>query len=289
MSAVLPVAVFAYNEEELITGCLKSILAAGAGRTLRIYVLINGCTDRTEAVVRQFAEQHREVVPVALEIGDKANAWNVFIHELAPEADCYIFIDGDMQITPGSIDAVERCFAGHPDALAVAAVPSSGRTIGSFRQMIIEERVVAGNFYALSGRFVRDVRAKQVRLPIGMFGEDGLVGTLVRWNLDPKSEPDFTRIVPCSDAQWQFESFSPLRPKHWRLYKNRMMRYATRRLQARMLYPRLWKDGLAGMPKDVMTLYREEFAKCRLEWNGFDTIFDIVAFRRIKRRLAANA
>ena len=37
-----------------------------------------------------------------------------------------------------------------------------------------------------------------------------------------------------------------------------------------------------------MTLYREEFAKCRLEWNGLDTIFDVVAFRRIKRRLAAS-
>ncbi len=288
MSAVLPVAVFAYNEEELITGCLTSILAAGEGRPLRIYVLINGCTDRTEAVVRRFAETRTQVVPVTLPIGDKANAWNAFVHEIAPEAESYIFIDGDMQIVPGSIAAVERCFVAHPGALAVAAVPSSGRTIGSFRTMIVQERVVAGNFYALSGRFVRDVRAKQVRLPIGMFGEDGLVGTLVRWNLDPKSEPDFTRIEPCPDAQWQFDSFSPLRPKHWRLYKNRMMRYATRRLQARMLYPRLWKDGLAGMPKDVMTLYREEFAKCRLEWNGFDTIFDLVAFRRIRRRLAAR-
>lgn len=287
-SPIRPIAVFAYNEEELITGCLQSILDAADGQAVQVFVLINGCTDRTEQVVKRFAADHSAVVPAALPVGDKANAWNSFVHELAPDADHYVFIDGDMRILPGSLSAIERCFAAHPGALAVAGVPSTGRTVNAFRDMIVNERVLAGNFYALRGSFVQDVRTKRVRLPFGMFGEDGLVGTLVRWNLDPLSEPEYARIEPCVEAQWHFDSFSPLRPKHWRLYKNRMMRYATRRLQARMLYPRLWKQGLAGMPADVLTLYREEFARCRLEWNGLDTVFDLFAFRRIKRRLAAN-
>lgn len=286
---VRPVAVFAYNEEELIGGCLRSILEQSDLERVKVFVLINGCTDRTEQVVRGFAAENPAVIPVALPVGDKANAWNSFVHELAPEADFHVFIDGDMQIVPGSLAAVERCFALRPNALAVAAVPSSGRTVKAFRDMIVNERVLAGNFYALRGSFLRDARAKRVRLPFGMVGEDGLVGTLVRWNLDPLSTPDYERIAPCAEAQWLFDSFSPLRPKHWRLYKNRMMRYAERRLQARMLYPRLWKLGLAGMPADVLTLYREELARCHLEWNGLDTIFDLLAFRRIKRRLAASS
>ena len=65
-TAPWPVAVFAYNEEELISGSLDSIRACGAGHPLAIHVLINGCTDRTEAVVRAYADRHPEVKPILI-------------------------------------------------------------------------------------------------------------------------------------------------------------------------------------------------------------------------------
>jgi glycosyltransferase involved in cell wall biosynthesis len=283
---VLSVGVFAYNEEELIEGCLASILAA-ADESVRVFVLINGCTDSTEQVVRRYAEGRQQIVPVALPVADKANAWNEFIHRIAPESDICFLVDGDMQIVPGSFAAVARCFAEHPAAMAVAGVPSTGRTVLAFREMIVRDRVLAGNFYALRGSTVRKFRELGVRLPFGMVGEDGLVATLVKWNLDPKSQPDPQRIEPCLDAQWRFDSFTPLRPKHWRLYKNRMMRYATRRLQAQMLYHRLWERGISGMPADVMALYREDFARCRISRVGLEMVFDLWAYQRIRRLRAA--
>jgi glycosyltransferase involved in cell wall biosynthesis len=253
---VVSVGVFAYNEEELIEGCLTSILAA-ADEPVRVFVLINGCTDSTEQVVRRYAEGRPQIMPVTLPVADKANAWNEFIHRIAPESEIFFLVDGDMQIVPGSFAAVARCFAAHPAAMAVAGVPSSGRTVVAFREMIVRDRVLAGNFYALRGSTVRKFRELGVRLPVGMVGEDGLVATLVTWNLDPKSEPDPRRIEPCLDAQWRFESFTPLRLKHWRLYKNRMLRYATRRLQAQMLYHRrprgrrTWRSDPASPARTV--------------------------------------
>ena len=68
-------AVFAYNEENRICRGLDGLLAnVPAGSVLRVFVLVNGCRDRTAAVVRGYSREHPEVVPVEIAFGDKCNA-----------------------------------------------------------------------------------------------------------------------------------------------------------------------------------------------------------------------
>jgi glycosyltransferase involved in cell wall biosynthesis len=286
---LVSIAVFAYNEEHGITSALEGLEACAGEAELCVHVLINGCTDGTERLVRAYRATSMSVVPVVIARGDKANAWNHYTHDVAPlHAAIHIFTDGDMLVIPGTVAAFLRRFIEDPYANGCAGLPVSGRSRNAFRTKLLQQREMAGNLYALRGTFLAEVRRKGVRLPFGIFGEDGLVTALTKHNLDMRSQQDDLRITAAQEAGFGYEPLSPWRPRDWRVYRNRKMRYAVRRQQARMLYDLLRERGTAAMPAHVVDLYRQRGAMLRLDWNGYNTLFDWIAIRRIRRDIAAD-
>ena len=283
----ISIAIFAYNEERSIGAALDAVGRCASEGHVTAHVLINGCTDNTEAAVRAYRPHGFSVVPVLIPRGDKANAWNVYVHTVAPEtADFHVFTDGDMIMQPGSLAGFAERFSAEPGAEACAALAVSGRDRSAFRDKALHNREMAGNLYALRGRCVKAFRDSKLRLPVGLFGEDGLVTMLVRYGLDPKGERRDTRIAVSQAGGFAFPSLSPWRPSDWRIYRNRKRRYAMRRQQAMMLYPLLFADGAKAMPEHVIDLYRTRFSTTRLTWRGLETVFDWEARRRIARNLA---
>jgi hypothetical protein len=174
-------AVFAYNEEGRIAAALDAIAACADEADLVVHVLINGCTDGTERVVRAHPAPGLALRPVVIARGDKANAWNHYVHEVAPEdAAIHVFTDGDMLLGRGSVAGFLRCFAAEPDAWGCAGLPSGGRSRDAFRDKLVREREMAGNLYALRGSCVMAFRRRGIRLPFGIFGEDSLSGASTR-------------------------------------------------------------------------------------------------------------
>lgn len=283
-----PIAVFAHNEEDLIGACLDTLLTEPVGdRQLAIYVLVNGCTDGTWAEVERYARHHPNIHPVHLELGDKNNAWNVFVHEICPaDAEIVFFMDGDMQVVRGSLAALRERMDEAPEAQAFAALPYTGRTLDAFRDTIIRTHAIAGNLYALRGDLVRRFRETRFRIPRHMFGDDGLLRTLILRDMDPTGPENPARITYAEKAGFFFEPYSIWKPSCWKRYRNRMRRYANRRLHNRMLYPHLLRDGLRALPADILDLAETELPKLKLEWNGLLTVFDAAALRRLKQRVA---
>jgi glycosyltransferase involved in cell wall biosynthesis len=281
--------IFAYNEEARIAAALDALDACGEEAAIRAYVLINGCTDGTEAAVRAFRPRRIAVVPVVIKRGDKANAWNHYTHEVAPpDAAIHLFTDGDMLVARGSVAAFLAAFAAHPEANGCAGLPVSGRSRDGFRRKLIERREMAGNLYALRGACVAMFRERGVRLPFGMFGEDGLVTALVKYDLDLRGEQKPQRVTAAEGAGFGYVPLSLLNPADWRTYRNRRMRYAVRRQQALMLYDLLRAGGPSAMPAHVVDLYRQRGEALRLRWRGLDTYFDWIAIRRIRRDMEAD-
>ena len=94
MTTVWSVGVFAHNEAKSIQRCLDAIRTADPAVQIRVEVLVNGTTDDTMAVVGAYRPRENVTVTAHdIAIGDKANAWNVFTHTLAGEADLYVFDD----------------------------------------------------------------------------------------------------------------------------------------------------------------------------------------------------
>jgi glycosyltransferase involved in cell wall biosynthesis len=286
-----PVMVLAHNEERHIEACLDSIFSSDPAAPLRVYVMANGCTDRTEQIVSAYREKDARVELVSIRLGDKCNAWNVFIHETVPSRcpaqPMYFFMDGDARVVPGSFSAMARVMRDEPGANAVSAPPASGRRMALDRAELLQDRGLVANLYALRGTFVDRLRAAGVRIPLRLEGDDGLIGALVRWDLNPKQPMNTALIAPCGDAGFTFDSFRVGTPSHWRAYWRRMVRYGRRRYEFALLGPRLRVGGLAAMPRDIRELY-EGAAQLALKWDGIYTVtnwFALREMRRLARRL----
>jgi glycosyltransferase involved in cell wall biosynthesis len=282
-----PVMILAHNEESHITACLDSLFHGEPGRPLEIYVMANGCTDSTEEIVREYARQRAEVRLVQIGLGDKCNAWNVFIHEVvpaeAPGRPVYFFMDGDARIVPHSLSGLAHGLDAHPHAHAASAPPASGRSITKDRHILIKEHHLVANLYALRGSFVEQLQANGVRLPLGLEGDDGLLGALVKWDLDPANDDfDDDRIIPCPDTGFIFDSMSILKLSEWRSYWRRAVRYGRRRYEFQLLGKRLRKMGLRGLPVHISDLYPESTA-LKVTWNGLYTVSNWVALRHMRK------
>jgi glycosyltransferase involved in cell wall biosynthesis len=287
--------VLAHNEERHIEACLDSIFEATDNHALDVFVMANGCTDTTEQLVAKYARQQPQVHLVSIELGDKCNAWNVFIHDTVTHRcagrDIYFFMDGDARATCGSFDVMARALASAPYAHAASAVPVSGRNAARDRRDIVSGHGLVANLYALRGSFVHRLRMQGVRIPLKLEGDDGLIGALIKWNLDPQQNGfDNQRIVPCPDAGFAFESMSLVRTADWKMYWKRAVRYGRRRYEFKLLAQPMKLHGLTAMPRDITELYPSAEKLC-LQWDGIYTVPNWVALRtmrKIGRRAAAS-
>lgn len=283
-----PVMVLAHNEASHIVACLDSLYKAEPGREFKVFVLANGCTDNTEEIVENYARSHLGVSLIRLDIADKCNAWNVYVHDIIPRQigghSFYFFMDGDAQACPNALSELAHALECNPEALAAAAVPFNGRSMHYDRAMIRDNHGLVANLYALRGKFVVDLQQKEVRLPVGLEGDDDLIGALVKWDLDPLQEWIDGRIAPCLNAGFTFESMSWSRTRDWRNYWRRRVRYSRRRYETQLLRGPLKTQGIKGLPVNVSELYRG-VDNCKLKWFGVETLFSWLAKKEMRKSL----
>jgi len=285
--------VLAHNEAANIVACLDSIYAAEPEHEFKIFVMANGCTDNTEQIVGEYGRAHHGVTLVSIDMPDRCNAWNVFIHETAatsvPDKDIYFFMDGDCRAVPGSFSELANGLAQNPRANAAGAPPMCGRDREKDAREIVEHNGLVANLYALRGAFVRAIQAKGVRLPLGLdAADDGLIGALAKWNLDPRGQWDDSRVVACPKAGFVFDPLSPANFKHWRQYWRRLVLYGRRLYDNQLLGRRLQQEGIHGMPNRISDLYADA-PSLRLRWQGIYTIPNYVALRRIQKKARQSA
>ncbi len=279
--------VLAHNEEKHIVACLDSLFNGEPGQPLEVYVMANGCTDRTEELTRAYSARRPEVHLVSISLGDKCNAWNVFVHDIVPTRcpgrSVYFFMDGDARSTPGSLRVMASALAGESYAHAASAPPASGRNVAHDRQELVAQRGLVANLYALRGSFIPRLVADGVRLPLKLEGDDGLLGALIKWDLDPKNNQfDHQRIVPCPDAGFEFESVSPFSLSGLRGYWKRAVRYGRRRYEFELLGKELKGKGLQGMPSDITRIYANA-DQLALRRNGLYTVPNWFALRQMRQ------
>jgi len=249
-------AIFAHNEEALIAQTISKLDDAGFAMDDRAFILINGCTDNTLKIVEAIAKQDKRIHPIKIEFGDKSNAWNVYVDQLAPnDASLHIFIDGDIAPSIDAFNEMEKAFKEHPEALAVSSLPQGGRKSKKWSQGIIDNSGMPGAMYGFSQETFLKIKTMPLRLPIGLVGDDTILRFLLLRNFDPKAKPILNHIHPVKTAFFEYESL-PVNTV-WGL-KSRFKRelsYARRDLESVILIDLLEKKGIKAMPRSADALW----------------------------------
>lgn len=275
------VGIFAHQEERRIAMCLSSLRLDRADTVF--HILVNGTTDDTVTRARAAVAGRPNIVIHDISEGGKSRTWNHFIHDiLTGREDAVILMDGDAQILPGSFDALIGALSDNPGANAAAGMPHNGRNAAAYRAEMIENGGLFGDLYALAGGFVAAIRARGLRLPDDLIGDDGLVASWAYNDLGIDGDFRQSRVVACQGAGFLAEQVSPIRPATWRMQYRRMINYSVRYFQNRIIADIMTREGPTGLPRRLALLYDEWLPRLRPR-PGITGHFDRKALDRMRR------
>jgi glycosyltransferase involved in cell wall biosynthesis len=278
---VIVIAVMAHNEERRIARCLRSLPIADS--RISVHVVVNGSRDRTAEIARGF----KGVTVHEYAQGGKARSWNRFVFDTPGiVADKFIFVDGDAEIAAGSIEALVQALARNPAANAASGLPMNGRNADAYRAEVIRSHGMFGDLYALRGSFVERMRAKRIRLPEDLVGDDGLLCAMAKTGLGNEDDWQDERVVPCPEAGFFCEPASLLSPATLATQYRRMLNYSTRHFQNRMISSIMRGKGPAGLPGELASLYPDWIAQLSPRRSPVWWWFDRKALQHMARKAA---
>lgn len=244
------VVVMAHNEEARIGACLASLPCGEPG--IAVHVVVNGTTDRTAEIASSFtgATVHD------WEQGGKARSWNRIMFDTpGVKGDAFIFVDGDAEVLPGSIEALIEGLA-TPGANAASGLPANGRQAQAYQRSIVEQHGMFGDLYALSGDFVARLRVSGLRLPEDLIGDDSLIGALAKTDLQHEDNWRDARVIPCPGAQFLCDPVT-FAPSQVKMQFARMRNYSLRHFQNRIVSAIMRGPGPSGLPRQMVALYSQ--------------------------------
>lgn len=287
---VWSVCIFAHNEERLLPQCLKALDAAAAGGEYVVHIMENGSSDQTASVARTFAAADPRINAHHLSLGDKSNAWNEYVHRVAGDAEMHVFIDGDVRPSANSFKALNEAFQASPQSYAAAALPATGRSRKSWAARLFLNSYLSGNLYAVRGTAARLIRERNIRLPIGSVGEDGILSYLMLTDLKGgRDDSHKERIAVATDAFFEFDSLQ-INARDLQIYRRRLRRYSRRYFQTQILYAMLKEGGVGAMPEKIESIYTpQSLAGLRPRLDPVNYFVDREMLKRLRAEAASRA
>ncbi len=280
------VAVFCRNERRSIGKCIESIADASHGRRTLITLIVNGSTDDSATLALEAAR--RRGTPIAvykIEHGDKANAINCFMYTLREPAHYYFFVDAYARIGPNALAAMEACLVARPDAVAATGVAVNGRTMQlATGPTLTEGHRMHGQLHALRPDFIERLVARNIRLPIGVYYGDGLIGSMVLHDLDPlHNEWVPRRIAADPVANYAIPALSPFRARDLKRQFQRKISQMRGRLENLAIRSIVYVHNYEGLPVyavDMVNAFLAEHGRPAV--SILDRPFQTLALRQLR-------
>ena len=254
------IAVFCHNEGERLAECIRAINSAvlSANRRALITVVLNGQTDDS----LKWAELARRESPCQTEIrqhplADKSAAINRFFYDYRVEASCYFCIDGYVVIEPQSLAVLSDALDATPEARIASGRASNGRTMARRTELGVRfGGDVSGGLYAVRPEFLNRIVAAGLRLPVGLYRGDGLLGAFARHDLDACNEPVRERAIGVGNARFAILSLSVMRPRDVARQMRRKVRQMRGLIENAAIREVTSRQGFGGLPSNADAMMR---------------------------------
>lgn len=264
------VAVFASRES---TDRLVSTLSAARAVVSQndvIDVLVNGnpalAASLARLLVSDLAGKDGARIRVwSIKTGDKANAWNQYLHEIWSGEEMVFFIDGYVSLHGDSIDLLQDAVLGDPRALAGSGVPSNGPSARRVARHMLASGGFHGNFCCMRGDAIAEIRRRGFRMPVGLYRVDSLMGAVLSYGFDPRDKVwDRHRIYVHPLATWSTPAKHWWRYQEWLAYAKRSLRQARGVLENAAVRNHLAVRRLSpeALPATAVELVNEWMQRC---------------------------
>lgn len=276
----ISIAIFAYNEEDNIERCIRSVFSSTRSpEKLEVKVIINGTRDSTKDIVEKLTYEFPGLSFLDIEMGDKSNAWNVFVYGIQDFKKKFYFLDGDNWLPAYSLDFINEAF---DTDIFNAIAPTPIGISESLREMLVRNKFISGNFYGVSGSFLENLVIKhQFKLPIGFIGDDSLVMYLLQEGIGGKDQVKDIKVL---------QQVGPVIPRvkidfnTFNFAHSRYKRYAVRHFQQEIFYFLAKNNRLNELPKHAAGLKKFLFKigpKPFLKLCGVQTLYHPYAILKI--------
>lgn len=228
------IVMFAYNEQDNIETSITSVYNSTDSHLHRFYVIANGCSDGTVSVANTVKQQLNfdRLTVHEIALGDKCNAWNTYVHDLADEVNVHFFVDADVRFSLSCFPQMaEKLHASPENTVVIAGMPLSGRNLAFYRSLVIERNCFFGNLYGMKWSFIQRIRQTPFYLPVGLNWIDSFLTKAANTDLafGKKNLPDRTTWL--EGVGYDFEKLSVFKASDIKLYINRIARYELGKIQ----------------------------------------------------------
>jgi len=178
---------------DTVTQCVAGLEAASrfSAVPICIDVIVNGnaALAQQAAVLAKDAADGVRVRIWEVSRGDKASAWNEYVHHIWPGASTTLFVDGYVRVNADAPGILTQGLLEHPECLAATGVPTEGRTATAHRNSMISGGGIHGNMHAIGHSAMIQMRSSGFRLPVGLYRTDSLIGGAMAFRFAPAAFP----------------------------------------------------------------------------------------------------
>ena len=160
-----------------------------ANARMTIDLIVNGNSTLAEqaAVLAKPCVDGVQVRVWSISRGDKANAWNEYVHNIWPGATTTYFVDGYVRVNRDALGILDQALSGHGVCLTATGVPTEGRTATAHSNSLISGGGIHGNMHAI--RQSAMIRELGFKLPVGLYRTDSLIGGAMAFRFAPAQFP----------------------------------------------------------------------------------------------------
>lgn len=211
------IAIFAARETvaELLLTLEKAV--AAASRPSTIDIVVNGNRALHDALLADTGHLLAFLSPLTslrlwyVAYGNKAHAWNQYVASMWPQTSTAFFVDGYVQLRADNLQRLAESIERSDIALAASGFPMAGRSSCEIQAEVNTHGGLHGNLFAIRQETMQALRDRNIRLPIGLYGFDTVLGGFLGFGLDPaQHEWDMKgRVTTDAGVCWF------VRNKHW--------------------------------------------------------------------------